>query len=154
MANVSYITIQQAYKRRLNKIFNKTLCSRRVAAINFTSRHEIFNILKKIGRHKENYIPSSFTSTILSIERIRLSTESFFETNFFLSLKRKREGTFFILGKTSFHLGPRNKRTNIASSPRSQVSKRASPSSPSWNCASPPKATARHAVHRARASEI
>lgn len=150
MANVSYITIQQAYKRRLNKIFNKTLCSRRVAAINFTSRHEIFNILKKIGRDKKII---SFTSTILSIERIRLSI-SFFETNFFLSLKRKREGTFFILGKTSFHLGPRNKRTNIASSPRSQVSKRASPSSPSWNCASPPKATARHAVHRARASEI
>lgn len=151
MANVSYITIQQAYKRRLNKIFNKTLCSRRVAAINFTSRHEIFNILKKIGRDKKII---SFTSTILSIERIRLSIESFFETNFFLSLERKREGTFFILGKTSFHLGPRNKRTNIASSPRSQVSKRASPSSPSWNCASPPKATARHAVHRARASEI
>lgn len=151
MANVSYITIQQAYKRRLNKIFNKTLCSRRVAAINFTSRHEIFNILKKIGRDKKII---SFTSTILSIERIRLSTESFFETNFFLSLERKREGTFFILGKTSFHLGPRNKRTNIASPPRSQVSKRASPSSPSWNCASPPKATARHAVHRARASEI
>lgn len=150
MANVSYITIQQAYKRRLNKIFNKTLCSRRVAAINFTSRHEIFNILKKIGRDKKII---SFTSTILSIERIRLSI-SFFETNFFLSLERKREGTFFILGKTSFHLGPRNKRTNIASSPRSQVSKRASPSSPSWNCASPPKATARHAVHRARASEI
>lgn len=150
MANVSYITIQQAYKRRLNKIFNKTLCSRRVAAINFTSRHEIFNILKKIGRDKKII---SFTSTILSIERIRLSI-SFFETNFFLSLKRKREGTFFILGKTSFHLGPRNKRTNIASPPRSQVSKRASPSSPSWNCASPPKATARHAVHRARASEI
>lgn len=151
MANVSYITIQQAYKRRLNKIFNKTLCSRRVAAINFTSRHEIFNILKKIGRDKKII---SFTSTILSIERIRLSIESFFETNFFLSLERKREGTFFILGKTSFHLGPRNKRTNIASSPRSQVSKRASPSSPSWNCASPPKATARHAVHRARASEV
>lgn len=150
MANVSYITIQQAYKRRLNKIFNKTLCSRRVAAINFTSRHEIFNILKKIGRDKKII---SFTSTILSIERIRLSI-SFFETNFFLSLERKREGTFFILGKTSFHLGPRNKRTNIASPPRSQVSKRASPSSPSWNCASPPKATARHAVHRARASEI
>lgn len=150
MANVSYITIQQAYKRRLNKIFNKTLCSRRVAAINFTSRHEIFNILKKIGRDKKII---SFTSTILSIERIRLSI-SFFETNFFLSLKRKREGTFFILGKTSFHLGPRNKRTNIASPPRSQVSKRPSPSSPSWNCASPPKATARHAVHRARASEI
>lgn len=151
MANVSYITIQQAYKRRLNKIFNKTLCSRRVAAINFTSRHEIFNILKKIGRDKKII---SFTSTILSIERIRLSTESFFETNFFLSLERKREGTFFILGKTSFHLGPRNKRTNIASPPRSQVSKRPSPSSPSWNCASPPKATARHAVHRVRASEI
>lgn len=150
MANVSYITIQQAYKRRLNKIFNKTLCSRRVAAINFTSRHEIFNILKKIGRDKKII---SFTSTILSIERIRLSI-SFFETNFFLSLKRKREGTFFILGKTSFHLGPRNKRTNIASPPRSQVSKRPSPSSPSWNCASPPKATARHAVHRVRASEI